>query len=604
MKLKFSILAFSAVSLASAFGQTFNATSGTSSWNVAGSWTPSGFPNSVGASATFNSPTAAQTVNLSAAITVGAITLANNGSSVFTLANGTGGSLILDATGSGEAAITLNGTSTTTNNLTISAGTTLNDTVRFTNNNVAGTGAATATMTGTVTGSGGFIKDGAGRFSFSTVAKTYTGATVVNQGRLRMTGSGQITGTSSILVNSGGSLYLDGNSGVWSLGAGMITLNGDGDNGGGTGTQGAMRNQGSGTNTLSNAVALGSAATIHTDGSSVLQLNGGIFGSSKLTKTGGGTLQYTTANSGYTGGASVTNGAILVNSASKLGTGALSFDQTAGNSTSVTLNNATQSIGGLSSTWVDTTGTRAQTLTLNGTALTINQSVDGSFSSGAVSTLTSVIAGTGSVIKDGAATLTLGSTNTYTGTTTVNAGKLVINGNISTSTLTTVASGGTLGGSGTVGALTVLANGTLAPGNSPGILNAGNSNLQASSTLGIEINGATLGTQYDQLNVTGTVTLAGLLSVTMGYTPADSALFFIIANDGLPTDVIAGTFSNAPVNGGTYNLGGQDFKISYFGDSAGNAFTGGNDVVLMAVPEPAAALLGSLGLLTLLRRRR
>ena len=90
----------------------------------------------------------------------------------------------------------------------------------------------------------------------------------------------------------------------------------------------------------------------------------------------------------------------------------------------------------------------------------------------------------------------------------------------------------------------------------------------------------------------------------MGYTPVNGALFFILANDGLPSDTITGTFSNASIDGATYTLGGQDFQISYFGDSTGGTFTGGNDVVLMAVPEPRAALLGAFGMLALLRRRR
>lgn len=125
--------------------------------------------------------------------------------------------------------------------------------------------------------------------------------------------------------------------------------------------------------------------------------------------------------------------------------------------------------------------------------------------------------------------------------------------------------------------------------------------------MGIEINSATVDTGYDQLEVNGTVSLAGLLSVSMGigYTPVNGTLFFILANDnGLPLDAITGTFSNAPTNGNTYNFGGQDFQISYFGDFAGGTFTGGNDVVLRAVPEPGAALISGLGMLALLRRRK
>ena len=56
-----------------------------------------------------------------------------------------------------------------------------------------------------------------------------------------------------------------------------------------------------------------------------------------------------------------------------------------------------------------------------------------------------------------------------------------------------------------------------------------------------------------------------------------------------------------PGNGG---VDGQQFEVSYFGDTTANTFTGGNDVVLMAIPEPRTALLGALGVLALLRRRR
>ena len=324
----------------------------------------------------------------------------------------------------------------------------------------------------------------------------------------------------------------------------------------------------------------------------VARLSGVITGSANadLLKTGAGVLELTNTNT-YSGNTLIQQGTLIAtNGAAIANTSAVVLSNTAGATFQL---NSSETIGAITGG-----GTTGGNVALQTNTLTVGDQRDSTFG-GVISSTSSA----GSLVKQGTGTLTLTNTNTYTGNTTVNAGKLVINGNISTS-ITTVKSGGTLGGSGTVGALTVEANGTVAPGNSPGILNAGNTNLQASSTLGIEIDGATVGTQYDQLNVTGTVSLAGLLTVTMGYTPADSALFFIIANDGLPTDMITGTFSNAPVNGGTYNLGGQDFKISYFGDSAGNTFTGGNDVVLMAIPEPATALLGGLGLLVLLRRRR
>jgi autotransporter-associated beta strand protein len=201
--------------------------------------------------------------------------------------------------------------------------------------------------------------------------------------------------------------------------------------------------------------------------------------------------------------------------------------------------------------------------------------------------------------KVGSGTLTLSGTNTYTGLTTVTNGKLIVNGSISTSAVT-VQSGATLGGSGTVGALTVESGGTVSPGNSPGILNV-NGNYNQAGTLAADLNGTAVGTQYDQVNVTGTVTLSGLLALTVGYTPANGDMLFLVANDG--TDAINGNFAGL-AQGAEFIQGGQKWSIHYNADSTTSSFTGGNDVALMAIPEPRAALLGGLGMLMLLRRRR
>jgi hypothetical protein len=64
-----------------------------------------------------------------------------------------------------------------------------------------------------------------------------------------------------------------------------------------------------------------------------------------------------------------------------------------------------------------------------------------------------------------------------------------------------------LGGTGTVGgSVSVSAGGTLAPGDSPGILSTGSVSLASGSTYSVEINGASAG-QFDRLNVAGSVTL-------------------------------------------------------------------------------------------------
>jgi hypothetical protein len=183
-----------------------------------------------------------------------------------------------------------------------------------------------------------------------------------------------------------------------------------------------------------------------------------------------------------------------------------------------------------------------------------------------------------------------------------------VNANISTSSLTTVKTGATLGGTGTVGALTVEASGTVAPGNSPGTLDVVGNYTQ----LGIyqsEIGGLTPGdgaTNHDQISVTGTVNITGgsLAALFSGTGYVADNLIFILLNDG--NDDIIGTYSGFAQDAVVASYGGLDWKISYTAKSEGTpSFLGGNDIALMAVPEPnVAALIGALGGILLLRRRR
>ena len=100
---------------------------------------------------------------------------------------------------------------------------------------------------------------------------------------------------------------------------------------------------------------------------------------------------------------------------------------------------------------------------------------------------------------------------------TQTTGQTILNGGALATSSTLNIQGGTLKGSGTVTG-GVSNGGTVAPGLSPGILNVvGNYSQTAAGKLAIELNGTTVGTQYDQLNVTGTVALAGTLAITTGF---------------------------------------------------------------------------------------
>jgi autotransporter-associated beta strand protein len=108
------------------------------------------------------------------------------------------------------------------------------------------------------------------------------------------------------------------------------------------------------------------------------------------------------------------------------------------------------------------------------------------------------------VIKGGTGTQILGGINTYTGTTAINGGVLLVNGSLG-NTATTVAAAGTLGGSGTI-AGSVSNSGTFAPGpNGVGNLTINNTlTFAGGSKLAWEIGNWTgaAGTGYDKVTAT------------------------------------------------------------------------------------------------------
>ncbi|MBC8128288.1 MAG: autotransporter-associated beta strand repeat-containing protein, partial [Gloeobacteraceae cyanobacterium ES-bin-144] len=279
-----------------------------------------------------------------------------------------------------------------------------------------------------------------------------------------------------------------------------------------------------------------------------------ISGVAGLEKTGAGTLVLS-ANNTYSGGTLVSNGILMIGDGGSTG-----------------------ALGGGEVT--------------NHGEMVFNRT--GNFS------VSTTIGGSGKLTKDGSGTMTLLGVNDYSGETTIRNGKMLVDGTATQSAFT-VNDGGILGGSGSIGDLTVQSGGKVSPGNSSGILATGNLVMQLGSTLECEINGANPGTGYDQFQVSGSVTLSGTLALTINSVPMNGDMVFILLNDG--NDPIQGAFHNV-ANNSTVNISGMDYEISYFANSATMSMTGGNDIAIQAVPEPTTALLAGLACLTLAARRR
>ena len=172
-------------------------------------------------------------------------------------------------------------------------------------------------------------------------------------------------------------------------------------------------------------------------------------------------------------------------------------------------------------------------------------------------------------------TLLLTGNSSYSGSTTVIAGILQVEGSI-TSAVTV--SGGLLTGDGTVGDVTV-SSGTLQPGDSPGTLHTGNLSLGAGSIYLAQIGGTAAGSGYNQDAANGTISLnAATLSLQFlnGFLATSGQSFVLIANAG--TTPVAGTFAGLP-EGAPVSVDGQSFHITYAGGH-------GYDVALIASAAP------------------
>lgn len=144
----------------------------------------------------------------------------------------------------------------------------------------------------------------------------------------------------------------------------------------------------------------------------------------------------------------------------------------------------------------------------------------------------------------------------------------------------------------------VKTGGALAPGQSAGTLNVnGGVNLNSGSALEIEIGGLTVGTQYDQLAVTGSAIINSSLDVSFinGFEDSiSSSDIFTI----LTASSVTGSFSNL-IDGRVAVGGLGTFLVTMNSNSVTLS-----DFQLPPAPEPSTAMLLGLGMVGLAARRR
>jgi len=403
-------------------GQSTWTNTGSGNWTSFANWNLNGgTPGldgalSVNDTATFGAA-GSGSVTLNTNASLSALTFSNAGSA-YTL-NGTG-TITLQA-GSNQPVISdLSGNHTISNAMAFG-----------TNVTITNASSSSLTMGGSISGSGGFSQTGAGTVTLWG-ANSYTGSTLISGGVLNIQNNSALGGTNAgTTVGDGAALQLQG--GITVTGE-ALTLGGVGVN-----LDGALRNI-SGTNTYAGVITLSAISTnrvfIFSD-AGLLTLNTGTItgsgisslriggngnmaissvigiGTGGLTKGGTGTLTLSGSNT-YSGGSVLNAGTTIIGNANALGS-----------NTNTLSNNATLDLAGFSITQGSLAGSGVVT---NGTAGNATLTLGGNNNSTTFSG--SLLAGTGtiSLVKNGAGTLTLTASNSYSGGTTVSAGTVAFTG--------------------------------------------------------------------------------------------------------------------------------------------------------------------------------
>ena len=447
---------------------------------------------------------------------------------------------------------------------TAAAGTnTLNTPLSFAATQTITTNAGTLTLGGVIseTAASGLIKNANGALTLSG-ANSFSGGVTLSVGTLNINSASALGTIAGTFIINGGTTIDNTNGGI-TTNAYVQTWSGDF-----TFTGSNSLNLGTG------AVTMSASRQVTTNGSGVLTVGGPIGEAAvglTLTKAGGSTLTLG-GNNTFTGGVAINAGVLQLNNAGALNSttpNSVTFGSNVPAGTKLQLNGNSVSVPGLA-----TNATPGSPVVENanaaGATLTVNLGSDNTYAG-----LLQDGAGGGALalLKTGAGGFTLTADNTYSGLTTVNGGNLTVQGQQSSSNAVVnsnamlavgqagstgdvkVNAGGTLSGSGHVGAITAA--GAVNPGvpgsagtggtGIIGTLTCASADFSSGGTLLIRIPGSS---SADKLEVTGALTAGGtsqLVADLNGYQTTDHSADPAAIHFGTLTGQFQGNpFTNPP----------------------------------------------------------
>lgn len=496
------------------------------------------------------------------------------------------------------------------------------------------------TYTGSTTASAGILKlDTSATLGFggtTMLGKTAGATTVAAAGTIDLNGvtslaepitlSGTLTNSSATqaVIGDGIAVATPTTGGAYSAVPTVTVTGGGGSGATATATLGV----------LAGNISLGSGGSGYTSNPTVTVSGGSGFGATYTATQVGGVVTSLTMVSpgvGYLPGDTIT----------------IAFSGGGGSGAAATVNTTELGVSGIQITNAGSGYTSAPTLSYTGSG-TGGGAATASISGVALSGTTSVVngtgdikilgpvTGTGSFTKNGNNKLTLGGADTYTGKTTINAGTVLVNRtriesanvtangyNSATDGHYLVATGGTLGGTGRIAGFNNQANsnmvyvqsgGTIAPGASIGTLTLDGANISAGTARVLNMaSGAEFdfelagnGGTPDQIDFWNYATTDFVLnnnilnlSLSGAITPDTYTVdLFRFYSDAGSTAAASAIASGLTLTGATIDPNITGATIIYNTNTISLQYT--------VIPEPGtyALLVGGLGLLAFLRRRR